>query len=141
MDKLVKEIRAEQWRPLILEANNGSMKKSEWCALHNIPVRQFYYWQRKLRDQAVQELETSSFLAIKEETKPAATAESTFVELKVPADAVLKEEQNELPAKPNLSDGICDPELIIEIGRCRVVVRRNASDTTLRTIMEAVLHA
>ena len=51
MDQTTKEIRTEQWRQIVLEANGTSLTKKEFCRQNGIKEKQFYYWQRKIRRQ------------------------------------------------------------------------------------------
>ena len=50
MNKKAHIIRMNSWEKIIMEANNSDMTKMKWCRLHNIKLRQFYYWQKKVRD-------------------------------------------------------------------------------------------
>lgn len=49
MDTEVYKIRIDQWRKLIYEANTCGMKKTEWCRQNGVTIKQFYYWQKKIR--------------------------------------------------------------------------------------------
>ncbi|MGN0263706.1 MAG: IS66 family insertion sequence element accessory protein TnpA [Oliverpabstia sp.] len=49
MDQEVNIIRIENWKRLILEANNSGLSKTEWCRQNNISSKTFFYWQRKVR--------------------------------------------------------------------------------------------
>ena len=41
------------------------MTKKAWCIANNISEKQFFYWQRRVRMQLVQELEPTSALTPK----------------------------------------------------------------------------
>ena len=56
MDKEVYMIRLDKWRKLIYEANTCGMKKKEWCRINGISTKQFYYWQKRVRAQALEEM-------------------------------------------------------------------------------------
>ena len=45
MDQEVNIIRIENWKRLILEANNSGLSKTEWCRQNNISSKTFFYWQ------------------------------------------------------------------------------------------------
>ncbi len=51
MDKRVTDLRLQHWTEIIHEANNSGLSKSEWCRQNNIRPRQFYYWQKALRER------------------------------------------------------------------------------------------
>ena len=57
MDKEVYKIRLDKWRKLIYEANTCGMKKTEWCRINGVSRKQFYYWQKKVRAQALEEIQ------------------------------------------------------------------------------------
>ena len=46
--------RAQEWAMLIQECSASGMTKREFCQQRGISEKSFYYWIRKLRDQAVQ---------------------------------------------------------------------------------------
>ena len=56
MDTEVYKIRIDQWRKLIYEANTCGMKKTEWCRQNGVTLKQFYYWQKKIRALALKEM-------------------------------------------------------------------------------------
>lgn len=56
MDTEVYKIRIDQWRKLIYEANTCGMKKTEWCRQNGVTIKQFYYWQKKIRALALKEM-------------------------------------------------------------------------------------
>ena len=57
MDKEVYKIRLDKWRKLIYEANTCGMKKTEWCRINGVSTKQFYYWQKRVRAQALEEIQ------------------------------------------------------------------------------------
>ena len=50
MDQKTHLVRMEQWAPIIKECCAIGLSKRAWCMQNGIKVKQFYYWQRKLRD-------------------------------------------------------------------------------------------
>lgn len=68
MDKITHEMRLNQWKQLIQECNNSGLSKHAWCKQNGVNEKQFYYWQRKIR-QELYELQTVS------STQPAVFAE------------------------------------------------------------------
>lgn len=52
------EYRMENWLALIQECNASGLSNREFCRQHGISEKSFYYWLRKLRNQAVETAET-----------------------------------------------------------------------------------
>ena len=53
IDKTSYKIGLKQCIGIIREANDSGMDKCSWCEQNGISHRQFYYWQRKVRDCAI----------------------------------------------------------------------------------------
>ena len=52
------EYRMENWSALIQECNASGLSNREFCRQHGISEKSFYYWLRKLRQQAAEGTET-----------------------------------------------------------------------------------
>ena len=52
MDDITTEVRLQQWSTAIAECNNSGMTKKEWCRVNGMPLKTFYYRQRKVRQAA-----------------------------------------------------------------------------------------
>lgn len=52
------EYRMETWSALIQECNASGLSNREFCRQHGISEKSFYYWLRKLRQQAAEAAET-----------------------------------------------------------------------------------
>ena len=50
--------RAETWATLIQECNNSGLTKREFCLQRGISEKSYYYWLRKLRNQAAKSTES-----------------------------------------------------------------------------------
>lgn len=48
--------RKEQWKNLILECQSSGMKVQDWCAQQNVTKHAYYYWLRKIREDACENL-------------------------------------------------------------------------------------
>ena len=70
------EYRVENWLALIQECNTSGLSNREFCRQHGISEKSFYYWLRKLRNQAA---ETAGMQLVKLES--AAPAED-FLEIR-----------------------------------------------------------
>ena len=81
MDQRASEIRLAQWEQIVLEGNQASVTKREWCRQNGISEKSFFYWQRKIRLKALGAKNTASAIV----PVPAAdSSRPTFVELPFP---------------------------------------------------------
>ena len=51
MDHMTHAMRHAYWMKIISECNQSGMKKSQWCTEHEVDIKAFYRWQRKLRTE------------------------------------------------------------------------------------------
>lgn len=122
MDKSSYQVRIDQWKLLIHDQAASNMTKSEWCRENGISTRQFFYWQRKLRNMF---LESSGSLPALSSSE---IAKTTFCELSVPV-------QNPVSVRK-----CSEPDLIIEINGCRVLIGESVSKDSLTTVIEVLRH-
>lgn len=127
MDPQTTIIRTSQWEQIIQEANHSSISKREWCRQNNVNEKSFYYWQHKLRMKAISELKSAASVPA-----PAAPSVSSFVEL--PVHSITPGSQT-----PDLPDG--SPELMLQVGDCRIYVGSSIRESTLRTVMKVIRNA
>lgn len=52
MDKITYQVRAERWTKILSECMNSGMNKTAWCKANEGSDKQFFYWQRILRQEA-----------------------------------------------------------------------------------------
>ena len=53
---VAREYRLQQWSELLLEQKNSGLSIRAWCEARGINGQRFFYWQRKLRVAALEEL-------------------------------------------------------------------------------------
>lgn len=53
MDLTTQQIRLGQWAEIIKECNESPLTNREWCIQNGIDEKQYYYWQRKVRNAVV----------------------------------------------------------------------------------------
>ena len=81
MDKITHKVRCEQWTKIIKECLASGMNKTAWCREHGISDKSFFYWQRRLREEAyISTVESSSLPAVSVPAEPSVD----FVELRLP---------------------------------------------------------
>ncbi len=83
MDKRVADLRRQKWEQLIREANNSGMPKSAWCEQNNISRRKFYYWQKVIRDELLEQREPEKTLSPTTLESPV-SSQPDFFEIEIP---------------------------------------------------------
>ena len=113
-----------KWSAIINECKNSGLMVKDWLKANNIPKDRYYYWKRKLQDQAVSSIETS------------------FVE--VPMVAQVQDEC--LPALQDApeSDSIQSTSFIaatIRFHNSDIDLYNNVSPELLKSILEVIANA
>lgn len=129
MDKITHKVRCEQWTAIINECLASGMPKTTWCKANGISDKQFFYWQRILRQEAYQQMGFQS-------TSPASSALVPDV----------KEEKSSHPAfveiRPVTSETgsfTFRPDVIIHSGDLTVEIANTASEELLRKL-RGIIH-
>jgi hypothetical protein len=60
IDECTQTIRAQKWTDILRDRQSSGQSNAIYCAEHGINIKTFYYWQTKLRRQAVGMLNVSS---------------------------------------------------------------------------------
>lgn len=127
MDKITHKVRREQWTKIINECLTSGMNKTAWCREHGISDKSFFYWQRRLREDAyVSTMEPPSLPAVKTVNVPAAPSVD-FVQLK-------------FPEQPAVSSVAFRPDIIIRKDSFSLEISNPASAELLSRI-GGLLHA
>lgn len=115
MDKITHEVRLSQWTSIIEECAQSGLPKTKWCTENNVDIKQFFYWQRKVREEVYNEIKTKSLPV------------TTFAELSVPpVQAVI----------PNVDTGAA-----IRFNDVVIEINNNCSVELLQTILTVSAHA
>lgn len=136
MDQDVSAIRFAHWKKLIEEANSSGMKKCEWCALHGVTEKQFFYWQRKVRAAAISEMRDRTKLL----PGAAQNTDGAFVELKPPVQEPSIIEDTSFLADTSSRPAAC-PEIAIVSGAFRVLLGESFSEKALKKVLRAMRDA
>lgn len=126
MDQKSLQIRRSQWEQIVLEANKSAISKKDWCRQNGINLKSFYYWQKKIRNEAAKDMEEASNASL-----PVPAAPSAFVEIPFPSQSYRESEPSHA----------LSPELMIQIGDCRVYVAGTIQDRTLDTVLKVLRNA
>ena len=105
------QYRVEQWSKLIQECQSSGMKVNDWCEANGISHHAYYYWLRKLRENACQSLPAVSG----EDNSP------TFKKLEI---------QSPVPDT--------QAAVIIHLGPATVEVQNGASQQTVEAVLLAL---
>ena len=104
--------RMEEWKQLILDFQSSGMKLYEWCESRNVTKDMYYYWLRKIREYACDELVTKS----------------------VPKQAVTHLKKLEVMAPvPDTSAAV-----IIRLGNATIEINEGTSQQTIQAVLLAL---
>ena len=137
MDKAIMSVRMKKWAGILQEAAASGLPKVTWCEQNGINRRQFFHWQKKIRE-FVLEQHPELGLSVPDGQIRAVNNQMTsslpvFYELKPQAS---------LPSAPmNNSDLSFSTEAMIQLGQCRVYVGRATSERTLSMILSLIQRA
>ena len=61
MDQTTKDVRLANWKAIVEQCNSrpDGVSARQWLVQNNISEKQYYYWQRRVRDQAYKQLQPS----------------------------------------------------------------------------------
>lgn len=132
MDKITHEVRLSNWKAVVEQCQSRPKGQTiaSWCEENDISVKQYYYWQRRVRKNAVQEAS-----AVLLPSSPSEEAQVSFAEISFSAQA-----QTSSSAIP---DPVPDfrPEAIIRKGDLVIGLKNSISDRLLDRLLKGVSHA
>ncbi|MBR2553353.1 MAG: hypothetical protein IKE94_00715 [Aeriscardovia sp.] len=135
MDHATTEIRTEQWRQIVLEANGSSLTKKEFCRQNGIKEKQFYYWQRKIRRQESSRLRLEATLAPVESTSVVSScSSSSFVTVNL-------SEPEDTSSLPLSLSSTFHPELMIQMNGVNLFVVSSVHEETLQSVIRVLRNA
>ncbi len=108
-----------KWTPIVTECKNSGMTVRAWCLENNVDEKQFYYWQRKIR----------------EELYPA-IIERTAIDLAPTFISIPKEVLDSRSEK----NGFC-PDMVINCGKIKVEISNSVSPRLLSELLKVIHHA
>ena len=137
MNKAIMNVRMKKWAGILQEAAASGLPKVTWCEQNGINRRQFFHWQKKIRE-FILEQHPEFGLSVPDGQIRAVNNQMTsslpiFCELKPQAT---------VPAVPeNNPDAPFSAEAMIQLGQCRVYVGNMTSERTLSMILSVIQHA
>lgn len=137
MDKAIMSVRMKKWAGILQDAAASGLPKVTWCEQNGINRRQFFHWQKKIREFVLEqhpELGLSMLDGqIRAVNNQMTSSLPIFYELK---------SQTSLPSDPaNNPDSSFSAEAMIQLGQCQVYVGNTTSERTLAMILSAIQHA
>jgi len=112
--QIAKEYRLEHWAQVMRERSESGLSIRAYCESIGLHENVYYYWQSKLREATTQELESNK-----------QSIETTFP---TPQGWVVCE------ARHTYSKKAVDSNILIEIGKSRVCVGKDADHAMLATV-------
>lgn len=106
------EFRLRQWTKIIQECESSNLTNSAWCSQHNIEIKSYYYWLRKIRLKACQSKEFQS-PAIKQDIVPL-----------------------QLNSRPCSSS--VHPAVTIHLGSASIDIAEGTSQATIETVLRSL---
>ena len=132
MDKITHEVRLSNWKAVIEQCQSRPKGQTIacWCEENGIGVKQYYYWQRRVRKKAVQTAPAALL-----PSSPREEAQVSFAEI-----SFSQQTQTSSCAAP---DPVSDfhPEAVIRRGDLVIGLKNSISDRLLDRILEGVSHA
>jgi hypothetical protein len=117
VQKVTHEIRLRQWIGIIKECRGSGKTVKSWCAENGINEKSYFYWQKRVREAACQEL-----TAYQEKAISPARNESgpVFMECRIP-----------------MNHRVGDAEVTVHLNGAVVEIRHGADSS----VIESTLHA
>ena len=142
LDKAVMSVRMKKWAGIIQEAATSGLTKTEFCARKGIDRRQFFHWQKQIREYVLENNPELGLPApphgqmhqIREVNSQIMPALPVFCEITPRDDA------HPAPAVQR-SEISFNPEALIQVGPYQVYVGDSTSERTLSTILAVIRHA
>lgn len=130
MDQTTHELRLSNWKTIIdsCQARPDGQTARQWLTENNVPEKQYYYWLRRLRKQACEEL--------KPVTPPAPAG------LKPPALTFAEFSAGELLSEPSAAaPSQAVPMITIRTKHSTIEISSAVSETLAVRLIKAVAHA
>ena len=128
MDQITHDVRTAQWAEIVRKCHERPVTQTakDWLRENGIDAKQYYYWQRRLRNMAAKTTNTHL---------PAThnSGEVTFIEMPSP---------NELPAEHIEKSAISSvPAALIRAGKLEIELHNGISDDLLSKILKVAAYA
>lgn len=121
LKKVTTEYRINYWSDLIKECRSSAQTVSSWCQEHNINMKSYYYWLRKIRIAACNSIPT---VGNKQQSivplKNASDLQPVFAEIKVP------------------SNELAQPAIILRFNSAVLEIQNGVTNSTIENTLKAL---
>ncbi len=138
------DLRAEEWRQIVLEANNSGQPKIQYIREHHLSENSFYYWQRLFRKEAIAQSEGAGLPAAASPVpttadKPASVGpqNSAFIEVTAPSSPLSSDEEERHKSAVDPSSW----DVLLQHGDYSLYLNNTVSEKCLKTVLRAISHA
>ena len=129
MNSNVSETRLQAWVGIIKEVEASGLCKNEWCRQNDVPLTQYYYWQRKVRNYLLSQQPKTTGMA----------GGAVFCELAIPT----QEGTLIHGSKPSCTDTVTGDfvaDAILLHGDFRLLVNSSTPEKTIAAVAAALSH-
>ena len=142
LDKSVMSVRMKKWAEIIQEAATSGLTKTEFCARKGIDRRQFFHWQKQIREYVLENNPELGLPApphgqmhqIREVNSQIMPALPVFCEITPRDDA------HPAPAVQRPESSF-SPGAMIQVGAYQIYVGDSATERILSTILSVIRNA
>ena len=129
MDQCTHDVRSARWKQIILDCQQRPADKSvkQWLEENHILEQSYYYWQRKFRKEAYDQMENSCLPSVQDNKNAV-----SFVEISAPVHKKVPMECNSETIKP---------AVVIKTATMSIAISNDISDQLLSKILQEVAHA
>lgn len=129
MDQCTHDVRTAHWKNVIQSCQQRPAGQSvkQWLEENNILEQSYYYWQRKFRNEAYEQLSNSNLPSVQDNHSAI-----SFVEISAPV-------QQEVSKKFNSQ--VMSPVAVINADTMSITISNDISEQLLAMILKEVSHA
>ena len=147
MDQSTHDVRLAQWRDIVVQCHNrpeGTTAKA-WLAERDINEKQYYYYQRLIRNEAFEEMKADCLPAPKADASESSAETSRLPSVQnrghvafaeIPAATV-----RGISVSSAQSSADFHPNAVIHTGLETIELSNSISESLLRSILEVMCHA
>ncbi len=124
MDQSTTEVRLAKWTKIITEckARPASMSAHQWLIENDIPEKRYYYWQRRIRNEAFKQMQHDA---------DCECTDLSFAEVQLPMTVAPRDSDEKSTS----------PAAILRCREVTIEISNDISDSLLRILLREVSHA
>ncbi len=129
MDQCTHDVRSAHWKNIVQRCQQRQSDQSvkRWLKENDILEQSYYYWQRKFRNEAFDQMEQNCFPSVQNTNN-----EVSFVEIAAPV--------HQEPLESHSSD-LIKPTAVIKTATMSIAISNDISDQLLSKLLKEVVHA